>query len=207
VVLRGDAAVLKIRGRKQSALKKSEMMLLPVHQKGRIKLVVLMAFLVIGGGLAVWLQSSGTSTTVVQPIVFNHRIHVEKQIDCSFCHQHVTSQVAAGLPSVQLCITCHSVLPKQTPEIDKIFAFAEKKQEIPWVRVYQLPEHAYVVFNHKRHIAANVACTVCHGEVAQMTVAEPVVNHTMGWCVDCHKQNESKFPSAKLATDCLTCHK
>jgi hypothetical protein len=98
-------------------------------------------------------------------------------------------------------------MPNRTPEIDKIFAYSERNEEIPWARVYPLPKEAYVVFNHKRHIAANVSCTVCHGDVAKMTVAERVVDHTMGWCVDCHKQNESKFPNPKLATDCLTCHK
>ena len=175
-------------------------------QVGRVKRISLLILILVGSTFML-LRFVGKSLGVEQPIAFNHKIHVEKQIDCTFCHQYVKSQAVAGLPSVQLCLTCHSALPTRTGEIQKIFAYAEKQQEIPWVRVYQLPPQAYVVFNHKRHIAANISCNVCHGDVARMGVAERVVSHTMGWCVDCHKQNESAFPLPRLATDCWTCHK
>jgi hypothetical protein len=44
-----------------------------------------------------------------------------------------------------------------------------------------------------------VDCTNCHGNVAQMTVAERKVDHSMGFCVDCHREK-------KASNDCLTCH-
>jgi hypothetical protein len=28
----------------------------------------------------------------------------------------------------------------------------------------------------------------------------------MGWCMQCHDQNKSKFKVPQLANDCLTCH-
>ena len=42
-------------------------------------------------------------------------------------------------------------------------------------------------------------CAMCHGDLTQMTVAERVVDHTMGFCIDCHKQRGA-------SNDCLTCH-
>lgn len=111
------------------------------------------------------------------------------------------------MPSVQLCVTCHSGLGTQSEEIKKIFTYWEKRREIPWVRVYRFPPQAQVIFNHARHVAANISCAVCHGDVAHMTVAVRVMEHTMGWCVDCHKQNRTTFAHPDLATDCLTCHK
>jgi len=152
-------------------------------------------------------QLRGGFSSARQPIAFSHRAHAEKQIDCVFCHSYATSHAIAGLPSVQLCITCHSGLGLRTEEIEKIFSYGERGREIPWVRVYRFPAHAYVIFNHARHVAARVSCTVCHGDVASMTVAVRAVEHTMGWCVECHKQNARTFARPDLATDCLTCHK
>ena len=49
------------------------------------------------------------------------------------------------------------------------------------------------------HIRNNVDCTTCHGDVAKGTVATRNVEHTMGFCVDCHR-------AKKASNDCLTCH-
>lgn len=141
-----------------------------------------------------------------QPIVFSHKQHVEKQITCMFCHQYAGQSAIAGIPSVQLCMTCHQSIKADSPEVQKVKAYLEKGQEIPWARVYGFSSHLHVYFNHQRHIAAEVDCAVCHGDVGQMTVAERVVEHKMGWCTDCHEKNKSKFAIPKLANDCLTCH-
>ena len=54
-------------------------------------------------------------------------------------------------------------------------------------------------FNHAPHIRANVDCATCHGNMAEQTVAERNVDHTMGFCVNCHNER-------KASNDCLTCH-
>lgn len=141
-----------------------------------------------------------------QPIAFSHKQHVEKQIACTFCHQYTNQSAKAGIPSVQFCMLCHQSIKPDVPEIHKVRAYLEKNQEIPWVRVYGFPSHAAVYFNHQRHIAAEIECATCHGDVGQMAVAEPAVEHTMGWCTGCHEQNRSKFANPQLAIDCLTCH-
>ena len=56
-----------------------------------------------------------------------------------------------------------------------------------------------VKFNHAPHIRANVECATCHGDVAQQTVAQRSVEHTMGFCVNCHNERQA-------SVDCLTCH-
>jgi len=56
-----------------------------------------------------------------------------------------------------------------------------------------------VRFQHAPHIRAKVDCTACHGDVANQTVAERVVDHNMGFCVNCHRQKGA-------SNDCLTCH-
>ena len=42
-------------------------------------------------------------------------------------------------------------------------------------------------------------CVSCHGDVAKQTVAERSVDHSMGFCVNCHREQ-------KASNDCLTCH-
>ena len=54
-------------------------------------------------------------------------------------------------------------------------------------------------FNHAPHIRASVDCATCHGDVSQMSVAEHAVDHSMGFCVNCHREK-------KASNDCLTCH-
>ena len=57
----------------------------------------------------------------------------------------------------------------------------------------------FALINHAPHIRAGVECSTCHGDVASMTVAERVVDHTMGFCIDCHKSKQASI-------DCLACH-
>lgn len=63
---------------------------------------------------------------------------------------------------------------------------------IEWVRIHNLPDHAY--FNHAQHVSVGkVECQTCHGPVEEM---EKVYQHSplsMGWCVNCHRQQEVQF--------------
>lgn len=169
----------------------------------RFRLTVVVIFILGGSGLVLW---GFTNRPPGQPIAFSHKQHVEQGAACAFCHQYTEQSAIAGIPSVQQCMFCHQSIKTESLEVQKVQAYFNQKQEIPWVRVYGFPSHAHVYFNHQRHIAAGVDCATCHGDVAQMAVAEPVVQHTMGWCMQCHDQNKSKFKVPQLANDCLTCH-
>ncbi|MEO7156123.1 MAG: cytochrome c3 family protein, partial [Vicinamibacterales bacterium] len=46
---------------------------------------------------------------VEQPLQFSHAHHVGGEgIDCRYCHTSVEKSSFAGIPSTQICMTCHS---------------------------------------------------------------------------------------------------
>jgi len=137
--------------------------------------------------------------TAVQPIPFPHKTHLEKKAVCADCHESADKGPIAGIPSVKTCMICHSQIATDKPLIKQVTGYSEKGIEIPWQRVYGFTREAHVRFNHAPHIRASVDCATCHGDLAKQTVAERVVNHSMGFCVNCHKQKSA-------SNDCLTCH-
>jgi hypothetical protein len=145
----------------------------------------------------------GLRADPVQPIPFIHQIHIDEAfLTCDYCHSGAGRGPVAGFPSVNVCMDCHlgvaGVATDREP-IQTLTAYWERGEEPPWQRVYGWSEEAHVRFNHAPHIRAEVDCTTCHGDVAQMTVAERVVDHTMRFCVECHEQRQASI-------DCLTCH-
>jgi hypothetical protein len=137
--------------------------------------------------------------TATQPIPFPHKTHIAKKAVCTDCHESVEKGPIAGIPSVKTCMICHDQIATDRPLIKEVTSYRDKGIEIPWQRVYGFPHEAHVKFQHAPHIRANVDCKVCHGDVANQTVAERSVDHNMGFCVDCHRKNNA-------SNDCLTCH-
>ena len=135
----------------------------------------------------------------VQPIPFPHKTHLEKKAVCADCHESADKGPIAGIPSVKTCMICHSQIATDKPLIKQVTGYSEKGIEIPWQRVYGFTREAHVRFNHAPHIRAGVDCATCHGDLAKQTVAERVVDHSMGFCVNCHRQKSA-------SNDCLTCH-
>jgi Cytochrome c7 and related cytochrome c/Class III cytochrome C family len=137
----------------------------------------------------------------IQPIDFPHKIHTDDiGVSCDTCHLGVMKGARAGIPSINVCMSCHEDIgDEKDPRIQTIRATAKKGEDLPWQRVYGFIPEYHVRFNHAPHIRAKVDCEKCHGDLTQMTVAERVVNHTMGFCIDCHKQKGA-------SNDCLTCH-
>jgi mono/diheme cytochrome c family protein len=65
-------------------------------------------------------------------------------------------------------------------------------QPIEWVRIHNLPDHAY--FNHAQHVTVGkIKCQTCHGEVEKMEVMQQHSPLSMGWCINCHRQTEVQF--------------
>ena len=135
-----------------------------------------------------------------QPIPFPHKTHVAQGLKCTeYCHESVVKGPIAGLPSVKTCMICHESIATDRPLIQTVAAYQKRGVDIPWQRVYGYSQAAHVRFNHAPHIRAGVECATCHGQVAQQTVAERVVDLNMGYCITCHEQR-------KASNDCLTCH-
>ena len=151
-------------------------------------------------------------------------------IQCEFCHRNVTKGEAATVPAVEQCLFCHITVGGSTEsaiaEISLLRETTEDGDPLPinWERVHRLPDH--VRFVHEAHIRFFTApdpniirtlingeettepltvqqtCTVCHGEVAAMSVVKPKAGQSlkMGTCLDCHRENN-------VPTDCTVCHK
>ncbi len=136
-----------------------------------------------------------------QPIQFPHDKHAgDFQIDCQYCHFSAERSSSAGIPPVATCMGCHAVISgSDAPEeITKVRDYWERREAIPWVRIYRVSDH--VQFPHMRHVAAGVDCASCHGNVEEMGVIQAVEQElTMGWCVNCHIEERASI-------DCAVCH-
>ncbi|MBM3150687.1 MAG: cytochrome c3 family protein [Chloroflexi bacterium] len=163
---------------------------------------VLFILLFSAAGYGVWT----TQQPPPQPIQFNHSIHVELGAQCLYCHPGAWRQASAGLPTTAKCWGCHQQMPNTKPEQQKLVVFVERGDPIPWAPVFIQPDFVY--FNHRPHIAGEVNCETCHGEISRMTVAQPNPRQNMGWCLECHRATAGDDPD-KLArlTDCVTCHR
>jgi len=136
-----------------------------------------------------------------QPIDFPHETHtVDIGVDCTTCHSGVKQGARAGIPSINVCMYCHEDIGDPADSrIQSLREYAKRNEDMPWQRVYGFIEESHVRFNHAPHIRANVECATCHGDLTQMTVAQRSVDHSMRFCIGCHKQKGASI-------DCLTCH-
>lgn len=172
----------------------------PWWQRPIFRIGIALGLLVLLGGAIGGIYL--TQVPPEQPINFPHNFHVSMGADCTYCHVGTSWGPTAGLPSIDKCWGCHQQVQKQSPELDKLADYVSRNEPIPWVPIAIQPE--FVKFTHQPHITAGVACETCHGDVTQMTVAEPQRGQNMGWCLSCHqKQAPEKW--AKLS-DCATCH-
>ncbi len=137
--------------------------------------------------------------TPVQPIAFNHKIHIAKGMKCLSCHAGAALGPQAGIPSVTFCMACHQVIATNNPEIQKLASYAAEGREVPWQPVNWFYPAAHVRFWHAPHIRAGVDCTTCHGNVSQQTVAVRQSDLNMHFCLSCHREKE-------VSVDCATCH-
>lgn len=149
--------------------------------------VLIVAKVVIDGSFSVGIQQGYAPK---QPIQYSHKLHAgQYKIDCNYCHTGVNKGKSATIPAANICMNCHGVIKKESPEIQKIYAAIEQNRPIEWIRVHNLPDLAY--FNHAQHVnVGNVQCQTCHGEIEKMEVVEQRSSLTMGWCIDCHRKTE-----------------
>jgi mono/diheme cytochrome c family protein len=153
-----------------------------------------------------------------QPIYYSHKVHAGvNQINCQYCHIGTYQGKQATLPSVNVCMNCHTAINEYkgdplvrengeivdgTAEIKKLYKYAgftegqpwdaTKAEPIEWIRIHNLPDHVY--FNHAQHVnAGQVACQQCHGEIQNMGEVKQFSDLSMGWCVNCHRETKVQF--------------
>ncbi|MBM3937979.1 MAG: c-type cytochrome [Sphingomonadales bacterium] len=142
-----------------------------------------------------------------QPIAFSHKLHAgELKLDCKYCHSTVEESKQASIPALNTCMNCHKGVQLTdkyngdiSPEIKKIYAaldynpeakpgeeYGKNPRPIRWVRIHNLPDHAY--FNHAQHVKVGKQnCQTCHGAIEKMEVVQQHSTLQMGWCIDCHR--------------------
>lgn len=136
-----------------------------------------------------------------QPIKFSHLIHAgENQTECRYCHFTADFSKSANIPSVNVCLNCHNVVRTGKNsgnfEINKIHRAAASGKPVAWVRVHNLPDHAF--FNHAQHAnVGNIECQTCHGKVEEMHILKQHSDLSMGWCVNCHRDTKVNFEGNK----------
>ncbi|NQZ00976.1 MAG: cytochrome c3 family protein [Bdellovibrionales bacterium] len=173
------------------------------------KLVGALVVLGLLGGLSAFVYALTTNKLEIgynkgympdQPIPFSHELHSGKyKINCQYCHSNVAVSRHSSVPSLNVCMNCHSVVKVGSPWIQKITEAYQNDTSIAWEKVHLLPDH--VKFNHSAHIQAGKQCTDCHGQVEKMPVVYQHSSLSMGWCVNCHRQPENNAP-----VNCGTCH-
>lgn len=184
---------------------------------------VLIVLLVLGGGVkTLWGLGNNVGYAPTQPIPFSHKKHAGLyNIPCMYCHANVEKSKHATVPSMNVCMNCHSVVKPDSPHIQKLKEHYAKGEAFEWIKVNNLPD--YVNFSHKRHVLKGVACETCHGDVKKMDVVRQDKPLTMGWCLDCHRGRttppnilKAANPAGNPATgvpphgvapiSCYTCH-
>lgn len=155
-----------------------------------VKLVLLAGAAAVGVviGIAAWRQSPRNAPylPVPQPIPFSHKHHVgDDGIDCRYCHTSVEKSSFAGMPTTEICLTCHSQLYADAPMLAPLHDSARTGKPVAWTRVYDLPDFVY--FDHGIHVAKGVACVECHGRLDEMPLTWRVTPLEMQWCLSCHR--------------------
>lgn len=156
-----------------------------------------------------------------QPLPFSHRLHAwDKQIDCGYCHPYTERSTRAGLPTVQLCLGCHTYIIPQHPEIVKLHAYDATRTEIPWFRLFYSPQHVW--FPHYRHIARLRAHYAAQGRPAAPLGGQWAPLDRAGLrfyreypfgdrpCIECHGAVElqDRLPRHTYYMGfCLSCHR
>lgn len=139
---------------------------------------------------------------VVQPIAFSHKKHTQEVgLECEDCHTTVRTEAFAGLPALEICMTCHEEAQTDSPEEEKLRQAAESGTPVPWARLFEQPSHVY--YSHRRHVGfGQIDCETCHGAIGLRTGEDTgrPANLTMDVCIACHEKTEA-------GVDCTDCHR
>ena len=153
------------------------------------------------------------------------------------CHRFVpATQNAQRIEEQAAKSESRAMRPIVSPEIRKIYDAMGLDESAPadssrapraivWTRVHNLPDFVY--FDHSRHVNGGIECRTCHGPVETMERIRQVGDLTMGFCVNCHRQENVKVRQTapvrtsvtvssgregahtardRASIDCATCH-
>ena len=123
-----------------------------------------------------------------QPIEYSHMLHAgELKIACEYCHSQARRSIHAGVPETETCMNCHKVIPNEgRPELQKLTAFYESGEPIPWQKVHDLlTSSTSATAPRARRSSARRSRNMAQ----EMTVAQRVNTLQMELRLDCHKDH------------------
>lgn len=124
-----------------------------------------------------------------QPVPFSHKHHVEELgIDCRYCHWSATQAAHAGVPSAEVCMSCHSQVWTNSPLLQPIRDSYQQDKPLVWNKVNDLPEFVY--FDHSVHVNKGIGCNECHAGIEKMHLTAKSQYFSMWWCLNCHRNPE-----------------
>jgi hypothetical protein len=163
----------------------------------KLPLQILIYLVVLGGiataGVTYYMTPKYTRVgyAPVQPVPYSHALHVgQLGLDCRYCHSNVDKSGYANLPTSQTCMNCHNQVKKDSPLLAVVRHSYETGDPVPWVKIHQVPD--YVYFNHSVHVNRGVSCVECHGKINEMAVVAHAQSLSMGFCLECHRNPESR---------------
>ncbi len=143
-------------------------------------------------------KPSASPSAKPQPIPFSHKLHAQFLRECQDCHKISGDGWTMEYPPEGKCMTCHATIKADSPAIRKLANYAARKEPVPWVQVYEVPD--YVYFSHRTHTTkAKLDCEICHGPLREREVIVKEKSTSMQACIDCHKLKGAP-------TGCRTCH-
>lgn len=160
-----------------------------------VPLKVIVALILIGGALIVGARNYLTPSysrigyAPIQPVAFDHSLHVgQLGMDCRYCHTYVDQSEHSNIPATSTCMNCHSQVKSDDPLLAMVRESYQTGEPIPWVKIHKTPD--YVFFNHAVHVNRGISCVECHGQVNEMEVVYQAKSHSMGFCLECHRNPE-----------------
>lgn len=149
----------------------------------------------------------------------SRRAGIPSASTCMNCHKYVTASLGvlqeeerraqeesrdvSAIVSPELKILYAAQGLNERLEVDA----ALTPTPIAWKRVHSIPD--FVAFDHRPHVAADVACQECHGPIEAMERVRQESSLSMGWCVECHRSSTGRTAMGKPVApplDCATCH-
>jgi predicted CXXCH cytochrome family protein len=166
-------------------------------------------------------QDRGPSTAIFPPqkltLRFNHKFHVQTQkLKCESCHKAALSSQSSKdvlTPKPTLCDGCHGtdhsdtskVQPGDEPSGQCAFCHVGyEPADGNRVARFQIPR-PNMLFDHKKHLARNINCQQCHGEVQELELATRDQLPRMRGCFGCH-QHPDAAARGDAKSACETCH-
>jgi len=157
--------------------------------KDKLHILLILLVAVVFAGRFLWHLDDNVGYGPDQPIPFSHKLHAgQYKMNCLYCHSAAEKGPHAGIPPMNVCMGCHSVVGLDKENIKKLNKLFSEGKVVEWQRIHRLPDHVY--FSHKWHLRAGVDCQACHGDVAAMPLVRQVNKLEMGNCLDCHRQSQ-----------------